>query len=58
MTGYIQWPALREFKPQDVVLNGGLFWRLDGAGKWRIVDKTELLPGQAKQPKVEGGTRC
>ena len=44
MTGYIQWPTSQEFKPQDVVLNGGLFWRMDDAGDWRIIDESDLLP--------------
>ena len=43
VTGYIQWPASRKFKPQDVVLNGGLFWRLDDDGQWRIIDDRLFL---------------
>ena len=57
MTGYIQWPVSQAFGPQDVVLNGGLLWRLDAAGTWRIIDDSEFLPvcdrcGQAMQPTV------
>ena len=55
MTGYVQWAPSQEFKPQDVVLNGGLLWRLDDAGAWRIMDDSELLPvcgecGEPQQP--------
>ena len=57
MTGYIKWPDSQEFKPQDVVLNGGLFWRLDDDWQFRIIDDSEYLPvcsecGQSKQPNV------
>ena len=57
MTGYIQWPDLQKFKPRDVVLNGGLWWRMDDAGGWHISDDSECLPicggcGQPMQPNV------
>ena len=38
MTGYVQWRPSREFKVGDVVLSGGLLWRLEAAGQWRIID--------------------
>ena len=44
MTGYIQWHPEQEFKPQDVVLNEGFFWRMDDAGAWRIIDDSEFVP--------------
>ena len=37
MTGYVQWAASQEFRVGDVVLNGGLLWRLVAAGQWRII---------------------
>ena len=55
MTGYISWLDSHEFKPQDVVVNGGLFWQMDAAENWRIIDEGELMPvcrrcGQPQQP--------
>ena len=44
MTGYVQWAPSQEFKPQDVVLNGGLLWRMDDAGVWRIIDAVGFQP--------------
>ena len=57
MSGYVQWPAGHEFKQGDVALNGGMFWRMDDAGSWRISDDSEYLPicggcGQPTQPNV------
>ena len=59
MTGYIQWPPEQEFKPGDVVMNGGMFWQMDDAGEWHIIDDSENLPicdgcGQPQQPDVLG----
>ena len=69
MTGFLQWPDGQEFKPQDVVLKSGLFWRLYEDRGWRIIEDSEDLPvcggcGEPKQPNVlkahqrecEGGT--
>ena len=72
MTGYIQWHPEQEFKPQDVVLNEGFFWRMDDAGAWRIIGDSEFLPicagcGEPLQPPgflmahqrgCEGRGRC
>ena len=44
MSGYIQWPAEHKFKPGDLMLNGGLFWTVDGDGNFRILDDNGLLP--------------
>ena len=60
MSGYIQWPDGYEFKQGDVVLNGGLFWQMDGAGGWRIIDDSEYRPvcGKCGQPKQPGILRA
>ena len=42
MSGYIQWPDGHEFKPGDLMLNGGLFWTVDGDGNFRILDDNGL----------------
>ena len=57
MTGYIPVSdSEQEFKPGDVALNAGMFWRLDDGG-WRIIGDNEYLPicsgcGQPKQPQI------
>ena len=70
MTGYIQWPTEQEFQPGDVVLNGGMFWRLGKDERFRILEDDHFMPicsgcGQPMQPfflkvhqrECEGGAR-
>ena len=53
MSGYIQWPAEHKFKQGDLMLNGGLFWTVDGDGNFRILDDNDYLAicGGCGKPK-------
>ena len=57
MTGFLQWPAEQKFKQGDLMLNGGLFWTVDGDGNFHILDDNDYLAicggcGQPTQPNV------